>query len=70
MLSGHLVGAGRRRLMIVIERRLRVRGGLGRVYQLGLRRSGGLHMVSRVSSEVIGESQGSAELLDIVSLHY
>jgi len=55
--------------MIVRERRLRVRGGLGRVFRLGLRRSGGLHMVSRVSSEVIGGSQGSAELLGIVSSH-
>ena len=70
MLSDHLGVAERRRLMIVKERRLRVRGGLGRVYRLGLRRLGGLHMVSRVSSEVIGESQGSAELLDIVSSHH
>ena len=69
MLLDHLGGAGRRRLMIVKERRLRVRGGMGRVYQLGLHHLGGLRMVSRVWSGVIGGSRGSAGLLGIVSSH-
>ena len=69
MLSDHLGGAGRRRLMIVRERRLRVRGGMGRVYRLGLHHLGGLRMVSRVSSGVIEGSRESAGLLEIVSSH-
>jgi hypothetical protein len=70
MLSNHLGGAGRRRLMIVRERRLRVQGEMGRVYRWGLRRLGGLRMVSRVLSGVIGESQESVGLLDNVSSYY
>jgi len=69
MLSNHLGGAGRRRLKIVRERRLRVRGEMERVYRWGLRHLEGLRMVSRVSSGVIGGSRGSAELLGIVSSH-
>ena len=75
MLLDHLGGAGRRRLMIVKERRLRVRGGMGGgggwggFYRWGLHHLGGLRMVSRVSSGVIEESRGSVGLLDIVSIH-
>jgi len=69
MLLDHLGGAGRRRLRIVKERRLRVQGGMGRVYRWGLRRLGGLRMVSRVLSGVIEGSRGSAGLLGIVSSH-
>jgi hypothetical protein len=56
--------------MIVRERRLRVQGEMGRVYRWGLRRLGGLRMVSRVLSGVIGESQESVGLLDNVSSYY
>jgi len=69
MLLDHLGGAGRRRLKIVRGRRLRVRGEMGRVYQWGLRRLGGLRMVSRVSSGVTEGNRGSAALLGIVSSH-
>jgi hypothetical protein len=67
MLSDHLGGAGRRRLKIVRERRLRVQGEMGRVYRWGLHHLGGLRMASRVSSEVIEGNQEFAGLLDIVS---
>jgi hypothetical protein len=69
MLLDHLGGVERRRLMIVRERRLRVRGEMERVYRLGLRHLGGSRMVFRVSSGVIEGSRGSAGLLEIVSSH-
>jgi hypothetical protein len=69
MLLDHLVGVGRRRLMIVRERRLRVRGEMERVYRLGLHHLGGLRMAFRVSSGVIEGNRGSVELLRIVSSH-
>lgn len=57
----------RRRLMIMKEHRLRVLGGLVRVYRLGLRRTGELHRASPASSGVIVGSRESVELLHTVS---
>lgn len=53
--------------MRVKERRLRVRGGMERVYRLGLRRLLGLDKGSRVSNVGTGGSRGSVELLHLIS---
>jgi hypothetical protein len=54
-------------LMIEREHRLRVRGGMERVYRLCLLQLGGLGMGFRVEHEGIGGNQVSVVLLDNVS---